>query len=187
MTETGIAGKKVIIQGFGNVGYYSFKFLQAEGAKIIGLIEIDAALYNSDGMDYEDLFKYRKETGGLKGYPKATNMDAHELMCTECDILVPAALQRQITAKNVGNIKAKVIAEGANGPTTPYAHKQLLKRNVMILPDLYMNAGGVTVSYFEWIKNLNHISYGRLNFKHERDNNMALLRKSVFTVLSCVV
>lgn len=100
-----------------------------------------------------------------------------ELMCHECDILIPAALQRQITAANVDKIKARVIAEGANGPTTYYAHKQLLKRNVLIIPDLLLNSGGVTVSYFEWLRNLNHVSYGRLNFKHEKENDMCLLRK----------
>ena len=99
-------------------------------------------------------------------------------MYYECDVLIPAALQRQITAENVDRIRAKVVAEGANGPTSCYAHKCLIKRNVMVLPDLLMNSGGVTVSYFEWLKNLNHVGYGRLHFKHEKENNMCILRKS---------
>nr|CDS25323.1 Glutamate dehydrogenase mitochondrial [Hymenolepis microstoma] len=176
LDKPGIEGKRVIIQGFGNVGTYSCKFLQAAGAKIIGIIEIDTALYNPDGLDFKELDEYRNKNGSLKGFPGAKEVDRQELMYYECDILIPAALQRQITAKNVDKIKAKVIAEGANGPTSYYAHKQLIKRNVMVIPDLLMNSGGVTVSYFEWLKNLNHVSYGRLNFKYEKENTMCLLR-----------
>ena len=124
------------------------------------------------------IFVLFKTYGTVKGYPKAKEVDRKELMYYECDILIPAALQRQITAENVDRIRAKVVAEGANGPTSYYAHKRLISRNVMILPDLLMNSGGVTVSYFEWLKNLNHVGYGRLNFKYEKENNMCLLRKS---------
>ncbi|VDD79652.1 unnamed protein product [Mesocestoides corti] len=176
LNKPGIAGKTFIIQGFGNVGMYSFQFLEEAGGKVIGMIEIDTALYNPDGINFKELLDYKKAHNGLKGFPNAKEVDRDELMCMQCDVLIPAALQKQITAKNVDKIKAKVVAEGANGPTSFYAHRELLKRNVMIIPDLYMNAGGVTVSYFEWLKNLNHVSYGRLNFKHERENNMCLLR-----------
>ncbi|VDO06580.1 unnamed protein product [Rodentolepis nana] len=176
LDEPGIKGKTIIIQGFGNVGTYSCKFLHAAGAKIIGIIEIDTGLFNPNGLDFNELDEYRNKHGSLKGFPNAEEVDRHELMYYECDILIPAALQRQITAKNVDKIKAKVIAEGANGPTSYYAHNQLIKRNIMVIPDLLMNCGGVTVSYFEWLKNLNHVSYGRLNFKYEKENNMCLVR-----------
>lgn len=122
----------------------------------------------------------------MKGFPKAKEVDRQELMYYECDILIPAALQKQITAANVDKIKAKMIAEGANGPTTHYAHKKLMERNVLVLPDILMNSGGVTVSYFEWLKNLNHVSYGRLNFKYEKENNMSILGKPItpFTLVT---
>ncbi|KAH9282219.1 Glutamate dehydrogenase 1, mitochondrial [Echinococcus granulosus] len=176
LDKPGIAGKTIIIQGFGNVGSYAFRFLQEGGAKIIGLIEIDTALYDATGLDFKELIEYRNAHGGVKGFPGAKEVDRKELMYHECDVLICAALQKQITAENVDKIKAKVIAEGANGPTTFYAHKQLLKRNIMVIPDLYLNSGGVTVSYFEWLKNLNHVSFGRLNFKYEKENAMCLLR-----------
>lgn len=175
LDKPGIAEKKIIIQGFGNVGSWAMKYFEEAGAKVIGMIEYNVGLYNADGISYNDLNEYREKHGNLKGFPGAKEVDRVELMYEECDIFVPAALQRQITSKNVDKIKAHVIAEGANGPTTPYAHKELLKRNVMIIPDLYMNAGGVTVSYFEWLKNLNHVNYGRLNFKYEKESNIMLL------------
>ncbi|KAL7057813.1 hypothetical protein AAHC03_016421 [Spirometra sp. Aus1] len=175
LSSTGIRGKTCIVQGFGNVGMYSSIFLHEAGAKIIGIIEIDCGLYNKDGIDIPALVQFREKNGTLKGFPGAKDFDRVELMYEPCDILLAAAMQRVISAKNVDKIKAKVVAEGANGPTTPFAHKELLKRHVMVIPDLFLNAGGVTVSYFEWIKNLNHISYGRLTFKYEKESNMLLL------------
>ncbi|VDK43564.1 unnamed protein product [Dibothriocephalus latus] len=176
LSSPGIAGKRCIVQGFGNVGMWSCTFLTEAGAKIIGIIEWNVGLYNKDGIDIPALIKYKNEHGGdLKGFHGAQEFDRVELMYEECDILLLAALQRVVTAKNCHKIKAKCIAEGANGPTTPYAHKELLKRNIMIIPDLFLNAGGVTVSYFEWIKNLNHISYGRLTFKYDKNASMLLL------------
>lgn len=165
---TGIDGKTVVIQGFGNVGYYSAKVMQKSGAIIVGIAEFEGGLYNPKGIDVEDLKKYQIENKTIRNYPKAKFIkNSNAILELECDILIPAALETQITRENAHNIKAKIIGEGANGPITPYAESVLLKKGVMIVPDLYLNAGGVTVSYFEWLKNLSHVSFGRLDFRHQ--------------------
>ena len=159
----GLEGKRVIVQGLGNVGYYTAKFLQDAGCVIIALAEYDGAIHNPAGLDVDAVSKHRKETKSILNFPGATNiprtLDALEL---ECDILVPAALEKQITGANADRIKAKIIGEGANGPTTPEAEEILLKKGILILPDIYLNAGGVTVSYFEWLKNIQHVRMGRM-------------------------
>jgi glutamate dehydrogenase (NAD(P)+) len=159
----GLSGKRVVVQGLGNVGYNAAKFLQEGGCIIVGISEYEGAIYNAKGLDVDDVFKHRKSTRSILNYPGATNIlktgDALEL---DCDILIPAALEKQITAENAPRIKAKIIGEGANGPTTPEAEEILLKKGVLTLPDIYLNAGGVTVSYFEWLKNLQHVRLGRL-------------------------
>ncbi len=159
----GVKGKRVVVQGLGNVGYYAAKFLQEAGCVIVGLAEYEGAISNPKGLDVEAVFKHRKETRSILNFPGAQNIlkttDALEL---DCDILVPAALEKQIHAENAPRIKAKIIAEGANGPTTPDAEEILLKKGVMVIPDMYANAGGVTVSYFEWLKNLQHVRMGRM-------------------------
>jgi glutamate dehydrogenase (NAD(P)+) len=159
----GLKGKRVVVQGMGNVGYYAAKFLQEGGCTIIGLAEYEGAIYNPNGLDVEAVQKHRKGTRSILNFPGAQNIlkttDALEL---ECDILVPAALEKQLHAENAPRIKAKIIAEGANGPTTPEAEEILLKKGVLVIPDMYANAGGVTVSYFEWLKNLQHVRMGRM-------------------------
>ncbi len=164
---TGLQGKRVVVQGMGNVGYYAAKFLQEGGCTIVGLAEYEGAIYNPKGLNVDAVLKHRKEARSILNFPGAQNIlktaDALEL---ECDILVPAALEKQIHADNASRIKAKIIAEGANGPTTPEAEEILVKKGVMVIPDMYANAGGVTVSYFEWLKNLQHVRMGRMGKRY---------------------
>lgn len=159
----GLEGKRVIVQGLGNVGYHAAKFIQEGGGILVGLAEYEGAVYNPKGLDLEAVVKHRKETGSIKNFPGATTLGTPgEALELECDILVPAALENQLTAANAGRIKARIVAEAANGPTTAEGNEILLKKGIMIIPDMYINAGGVTVSYFEWLKNLQHVRMGRM-------------------------
>lgn len=159
----GVAGKTVVIQGLGNVGFHAAKYFHQEGARIICLIEWDGAIYNAKGLDPIKVLAFKTETGSITGYPGAKtlrkNTDGLEL---ECDILIPAALEKVIDQENAPRIKAKIIGEAANGPVTPEADEILYRKNVLVVPDMFLNAGGVTVSYFEWLKNLSHVRYGRM-------------------------
>ncbi len=172
----GLDGKKIVIQGFGNVGYWSAKFLQDAGADIIAIAEYEGAIFDLKGLDVENVFKHRKESGSILNYRKAKNIkNTTEALEINCDILVPAALENQLHSGNASNIKAKIIAEAANGPTTPEAEKVLTQHGIMIIPDLFLNAGGVTVSYFEWLKNLSHVRFGRMGKRYDEFVNKTLI------------
>ncbi len=160
----GLEGKRIAIQGFGNVGYHVAKFLSEEdGCKIVAVGDVTGGAMSADGLDVEVLREHMAKTGGLTGLKGAKDLPGpRDVLEVECDILVPAALENQITLENVDRVKARMVAEAANGPTTVGADEQLNKRGVMIIPDIFLNAGGVTVSYFEWTKNLSHIRYGRM-------------------------
>ena len=162
-------GKRVIVQGLGNVGYHAAKFLSEEdGSRIVGIIEWDGALYNPDGIDVEAVRQWIVKHGGVKDYPDATHTaEGGAVMEQECDILIPAALEGVINLSNAENIKAPLIIGAANGPVTAGADEILRKKGTVIIPDMYANAGGVTVSYFEWVKNLSHIRFGRMQRRQE--------------------
>lgn len=172
----GVEGKRIIVQGLGNVGYHTAKFFQDAGAKVIALAEYEGSISNPDGLDVDEVFNHRKKTGSILNFPKATNLtkntDALEL---DCDILIPAALENVINGENAPRIKTKLIGEAANGPLTPEADEVFAKKGVVVIPDMYLNAGGVTVSYFEWLKNLSHVRYGRMEKRFNENMNMHIL------------
>jgi glutamate dehydrogenase (NAD(P)+) len=174
--STGIEGKRIVVQGLGNVGYHTAKFFQDAGARIIALAEYEGAISNKDGLDVDEVFNHRKKTGSILNFPGASNfeknMDALEM---ECDILIPAALENVIDADNAPNVKAKLIGEAANGPLTPEADEVFIKKGSIVVPDMYLNAGGVTVSYFEWLKNLSHVRYGRMEKRFTENLNSHIL------------
>jgi glutamate dehydrogenase (NAD(P)+) len=173
---TGVEGKRVIVQGLGNVGYHSAKFFQNAGAKIVGLAEYEGSIYNYDGLDVEAVFQHRKNTKSILNFPGATNCvkntDALEM---ECDILIPAALENVIDGDNAPRIKTKIIGEAANGPLTPEADEVFAQKGILVIPDMFLNAGGVTVSYFEWLKNLSHVRYGRLEKRFTENQNKTII------------
>ena len=172
----GIEGKKVVVQGLGNVGYHAAKFFREGGAKVIALAEYEGAIFNAGGLNEDEVREHRKKTGTILNFPGATNMlhsaDALEL---ECDILIPAALENVINGENAPRVKAKIIGEAANGPLTPEADEIFIKKGVLVVPDMYLNAGGVTVSYFEWLKNLSHVRYGRMEKRFTENQNRSIL------------
>ena len=172
----GVEGKRVIVQGLGNVGYHAAKFFREGGAKLICLAEHDGAVYSESGLNEEDVFQYKKKTGSIKDFPGTkfipTSAEALEL---ECDILIPAALENVINGENAPRVKAKIIGEGANGPLTPEADEVFVQKGILVIPDMYLNAGGVTVSYFEWLKNLSHVRYGRMEKRFTENLNAHIL------------
>lgn len=172
-----LEGKNIIIQGLGNVGYHTGKFLSEEdGAKIIAVIERDGAIINQGGIHIEELHYHIGDHNGVKGFAGGEYVeDGASILEMECDILIPAALEGMIHENNAGNIKANLIAEAANGPVTFEADRILRSRNIKVLPDAYMNAGGVIVSYFEWIRNLTHIRFGRLERRFDESKGHSIV------------
>jgi len=151
-----LQGKKYIVQGFGNVGYWAAHFLEKDGAILVGVQDASGSIQNKKGISVEDLFNYMQiNDGSIAGFPKANNIEKETFFSLECDICIPAALGNQITKENASNIKAKLIAEGANGPTNVEGENILIKRGVTIIPDILCNSGGVVGSYFEWLQNRN--------------------------------
>eukprot|EP00297_Palpitomonas_bilix_P024251 CAMPEP_0113901500 /NCGR_PEP_ID=MMETSP0780_2-20120614/21283_1 /TAXON_ID=652834 /ORGANISM="Palpitomonas bilix" /LENGTH=489 /DNA_ID=CAMNT_0000894109 /DNA_START=24 /DNA_END=1489 /DNA_ORIENTATION=+ /assembly_acc=CAM_ASM_000599 len=187
--ETGMKGKRFIIQGFGNVGSWAAKFISEAGGRITGIAEYNGTLLVEDfdnanstsSIDAEALMKYKDANGTILGYTQAgvkETQESAEALEYDCDVLIPAAAEQAINKYNVANIKAKIIGEAANGPITPFADEALLKKGTIIVPDLLLNAGGVTVSYFEWLKNLSHVRFGRLTKKWE-ERSKALMLETV--------
>ncbi|MCL4189034.1 MAG: Glu/Leu/Phe/Val dehydrogenase [Rhodobacteraceae bacterium] len=175
----GIEGKRIIVQGLGNVGYHAAKFLAEEdGARIVGIIERDGALHDEAGLNVEEVKQWLHRKGGLKDFPHvAWHAEGARLLEAECDILIPAALEGVINLGNAARIRAPLIIEAANGPVTAGADEILRQKGTVIIPDLYANAGGVTVSYFEWVKNLSHIRFGRIQRRQEEARHELLVRE----------
>jgi glutamate dehydrogenase (NAD(P)+) len=172
----GIEGKKVIVQGLGNVGYHAAKYFQNAGAKIIALAEYEGAIYNEGGLDVDQVFEHRKTTGSILNFSGAKNFAKNtDALEYNCDILIPAALENVINGDNAPRVKAKIIGEGANGPLTPEADEVFAANGTLVVPDMYLNAGGVTVSYFEWLKNLSHVRYGRMEKRFTENMNTHIL------------
>ncbi|MGB2195714.1 Glu/Leu/Phe/Val family dehydrogenase [Planktomarina sp.] len=169
----------IIVQGLGNVGYHAAKFLsQEDGARITAVIERDGAVQNPDGLDIEALKDWIGEHGGVKGFEGGRyTADGASVLEAECDILIPAALEGVIHRDNANRVQARVIVEAANGPVTAGADALLRERGVVIIPDMYANAGGVTVSYFEWVKNLSHIRFGRMERRREESRNQLIVNE----------
>jgi glutamate dehydrogenase (NAD(P)+) len=173
----GLEGKRVIVQGLGNVGYHAAKFLSEEdGVKIIAVIERDGAVVDEDGLDVEAVRQWIQRHGGVSGFAGCTYVeDGATVLEAECDLLIPAALEGVINLGNAERIRAPLIIEAANGPITAGADDILRKKGTVIIPDLYANAGGVTVSYFEWVKNLSHIRFGRMQRRQEESRHQLIV------------
>ena len=174
--STGLENKRFVVQGLGQVGYYTARFLEDAGAVMVGAAEREGAIHDPKGLDLERVMIHRLETGSILNYPGAQDLSSsRQVLEVDCDFLIPAALEGQITEANAGRIQAKLVAEGANGPTSFAANEILRERNVFVIPDTYLNAGGVTVSYFEWVKNLSHLRFGRMQKRFDEAAHGRLL------------
>jgi glutamate dehydrogenase (NAD(P)+) len=173
----GLEGKRVIVQGLGNVGFHAAKFCHEGGAVIVAIAEYDGAITNPNGLDPEAVAAHRRDRGSILGFPGAREVKpTSSALELDADILIPAALENVLTAENAPRIKARIVLEGANGPTTPDAEQIFRERGLLVIPDVYANAGGVTVSYFEWLKNLSHVRFGRLEKRLEEADETRFVR-----------
>jgi glutamate dehydrogenase (NAD(P)+) len=173
---TGVKNKRIVVQGLGNVGYHTAKFFQDAGALIVGIAEFEGGIYNNNGLDVDEVFQHRNATKSILNFAGGTNFEKNtDALEMECDILIPAALENVINGENAPRVKAKIIGEAANGPLTPEADDVFIKKGILVIPDMYLNAGGVTVSYFEWLKNLSHVRYGRMEKRFFENLNGQLL------------
>ena len=172
----GLEGKRIVVQGFGKVGYWVARFCHEAGARIVGIAEHDGAIADGGGLDPDAVKRHRDATGTILDLPATNNLprslDALEL---DCDVLIPAALEHQITEQNAPRVRARIVLEGANGPTTPEADAILEEKGVLVIPDIFANAGGVIVSYFEWLKNLSHVRFGRLEKRYQESAHSRML------------
>jgi glutamate dehydrogenase (NAD(P)+) len=175
--QPGIGGKTLAIQGLGNVGSYAGLISIEEGdAKVIAVSEFEGAIHDEKGIDLQKLLKFRAETGSIIGFPGSKTLKHRDdVLYVDCDILIPAALENVITVNNASKVRAKIIAEAANGPITAAGEEILLKKGKIVIPDMYLNAGGVTVSYFEWLKNLSHMRFGRMEKRFNQNTYSALV------------
>jgi glutamate dehydrogenase (NAD(P)+) len=176
--STGIKGKTFIVQGFGAVGYWASKFIERDGGKITTIVEYNSAIHNPDGFDVEDVKQYLTKHGSLGGYPKAvenSTQDPNSFLLKKADCMIPAAVEKSLHAGNADKIQVRAIFEGANGPTTFKAEQILQAKGIVCAPDMLVNGGGVTCSYFEWLKNLDHVAPGRINKRHQIQSQIRLL------------
>ncbi len=171
---------QVVVQGIGNVGYYSAKMMEELGCKTIGVSDSQGGIYNPEGINLDHAGSYKEKNGSLKGFPGVKEITNAELLELKCDILVPAALENQITVKNAERIKAKLVLEGANGPTTPAADEVLHQMGVMVAPDILCNAGGVSVSYFEWVQNLQNYYWTKAEVYEKLDRLLVTAFNNVY-------
>ncbi len=171
---------RIAIQGFGNVGSNAAILFADQGCPIIAVSDVSGGIYNEKGLDISTLLDHVEKTGFVKGFPGGEEINNEDLLATECDILIPAALENQITGRNAANVKAKIVIEAANGPTTPEADQILKEKNVLVVPDILANSGGVTVSYFEWVQNMQHFSWTEIEVN---DRLYRILEKSFQDVL----
>ena len=178
----GLKGAKVVVQGFGNVGSYAAKFLHEYGCKIIGVSDISGGLYAPDGFDVEELFDYNYEHRTIEGYQYGKKITNEELLALECDFLIPAALGSAINEDNVDSLNCKIIIEAANGPVTGEAADKLWKKKIAIIPDILTNAGGVTVSYFEWVQNLQQFKWPEVEINQKLEQKMVAAFNEVYSV-----
>ncbi|HHV54560.1 MAG TPA: Glu/Leu/Phe/Val dehydrogenase [Firmicutes bacterium] len=177
-----LSGATVAIQGFGNVGSNAARLLYEKGLRVIGVTDVMGGVYNESGIDIRALLDYSRQVGTVRGFPGGQSLTNSELFALDCDILIPAAIEHQITSQNANDVRAKIVAEAANGPTTSAANDILVDKGILVLPDILTNAGGVTVSYFEWIQNRTGLYWSEEEVRTRLEQVMARAFNQVYTV-----